>query len=378
MRLGTGDDAQELQAQIDAAAKEPVGSKPVVHVPKGTLALKRTVTIPAGSDLQLVGDGVGNGTSLNFAEGAGPVLRLLGPSRASLRDLSVTAGNQGGVDGIVVENADQEGGRVYGNQLNAGGAGGTHMVGAGIRVDGLDRADVTMICGGFGSCLSGVNVRGGPVAAGGGVTKNQVVFLTGASGGGCRLLNVTNGGKLVGEAFWYEGDWDYAAPLLELSAASSGTVSAAAVWWHMGGEKQPMVGLDSFQGLASIVGSNLDVRKTATIELKGDGAKAELFCAGTAFVNYGGGGLKLEDAWVDRTAPPAMAVRLGYGPANSVKQVLNTVPEAAFVRRALAQLRAVRIDLPTDLPPGVTDVKFFRVQISGGDGKDGLRIEAGR
>ena len=378
VRLGTGDDAQELQAQIDAAAKEPVGSKPVVHVPKGNFALKQPVTIPAQCDLQLVGDGVGNGTCLNFAGGAGPVLRLPGPSRASLRDLAINGGNQNGVDGIVVENADQEGGRVYGNQLNASGAGGTHMCGSAIHVDGLDRSDVTMICGGFGSCLSGINVRGGPRAA---ETKNQVAFLTGGSGGGCRLLNVTEGGKLVGEAFWYEADWDYAAALLNLSPPTSGTISAAAIWWHMDSKRQPlpmpMVLMDGFNGLCTIVGSNLDDRNNAYLQLKGDGAKAALLCAGTSFSN-GGNSPKIEDAWVDQTAPAAQAVRLGCGGPNVVSKVPNAMPDAAFVRRALEQLRAVRIDLPMDLPKGVTDVKLFRVQITGGDGKDGIRIEAGK
>ena len=66
VRPGTGDDARELQAQLDAAAKLPAGSKPVVHVPKGHYSLRHTVSIPAGCDVQLIGDGVGNGTELEL------------------------------------------------------------------------------------------------------------------------------------------------------------------------------------------------------------------------------------------------------------------------------------------------------------------------
>jgi hypothetical protein len=349
-----------------------------VHVPKGNLTLKRTVTIPAGCDMQLLGDGVGNGTALNYGGGDGPLLRLQGPSRATLRDLDLNGGNQNGVDGIVVENADQDGGRVYGNQLNAHGFGGPHMCGSAVCVQGLDRSDVTMICGGLGNCLNGVNVRGGAKLAAGGVTPNQVAFLTGGTGAGCRLLNATDGGKLVGEAFWYEGDWDYAAALLDLTAPSSGKISAAAIWWHMDSKKQPMVAMDGFNGLCTIVGSNLDNRNSAHLQLKGEGAKAALFCAGTWFTAGGGPGPKLEDAWVDQTAPAAQAVMFACNDANLANQDPNRLPDADFVRRALDQLRAVRIDLPTDLPQGVTDVKLFRVQITGGDGKDGLRVEAGK
>lgn len=376
MKPGTGDDAKELQAQIDAAAKEPAGSNPVVHVPKGGFSLKQTVIIPARCKLQLVGDGVGNGTSLNFAGGAGPLLLLAGPSHASLRDMDINGGNQNGVDAVVVTNADQDGGRVYANQLNAHGAGGTHMCGIAVNVDGLDNSNVMMICGGFGSCLSGVKARGGTILAAGGVTPNKVVFLTGGTGGGCRLLDVADGGKLVGEAFWYEGDWDYAAPLLDLPATSRGQLSAAAIWWHMDSAKQPMVSVDGFNGLCTIVGSSLDNRKNAYMQLKGDGTKARIFSAGNTFVN-GGNAPKAEDVWVDQTKPDALATLLNSGSANMLKKTPG-LPDATFVRRSLAQLRAVRIDLPADLPKGVTDVRLFRVSVNGGDGKDALRIQAGK
>ncbi len=379
VRRGTGDDVAELQAQIDAAAKEPAGSKPVVHLPKGVFNLKRTVVIPAGCDLQLVGDGVGNGTTLNYAGGAGPVLRLLGPARATLRDLDINGGNKNGVDGIVIENADQDGGRVFGNQLNAHGAGGTNMVGSAICVDGLERSDVTMIAGGFGSCLNGVKVRGGAKLAVGGTTPNRVAFLTGGTGSGCRLLNVSDGGKLVGEAFWYEGDWDYAAPLLDLPATASGQISAAAIAWHMDAARQavptPMVAVNGFHGLCSIVGSNLDDRNNAYVRLAGDGSKAAVFFAGTEFVN-GGNAVKLADFWDDKSVLNAGAVLLGCNGNTSVLKDPNAMPSADFVRRGLAQLRAVRIGLPTDMPKGVTDVKLFRVQITGGNDKDAIRMEA--
>ena len=83
------------------------------------------------------------------------------PARAaSLRDLDVNGGNKGGVDGVLVDSADQAGGRIYGDQLNACGAGGNHRCAAAVFVDGLRQADVTITCGGFGSCLS-VHLRSG-------------------------------------------------------------------------------------------------------------------------------------------------------------------------------------------------------------------------
>ncbi|OPZ81594.1 MAG: hypothetical protein BWY76_02977 [bacterium ADurb.Bin429] len=123
VRINPKDDASAvLQAQINAAAQESAGSKPVVHIPKGKYTLNRTVTVPALSDLQLIGDGVGNGTALNYGGGDGPLLRLVGPSRATLRDLELFGGSANGVDGLVIEHADQDGGHIYTNQLWTRGA----------------------------------------------------------------------------------------------------------------------------------------------------------------------------------------------------------------------------------------------------------------
>lgn len=378
VRRATGDDAAELQTQINAAAREPAGSKPVVHLPRGNWQISRTVTLPALAEIQLVGDGVGNGTMLSATGGPGPVLRLAGPSRATLQDLDINGGNAHGVDGLVVENADQPGGRIYADQLNAQGAGGDHRCAASIRVDGLDRSDVTLIASGFGSCLSGLSVRGGPAAAAAGIVSNQVSFLTGSSGGGCRLLNVTHGGRVVGEAFWYEADWDYPAALLDLPPGSAGSVSLAAVWWHFNSPVRPMVSIRGFAGRCAIVSSSLDDRNGPLMEIKGDGSNTAVFAAGDEFIHGGSGGWPLETAWADSTTPPARTSLLGSSSATVTNRVPDKVPDAEFVLHCLEPLRAVRIDPPVDRPRGVTDVKLHRVQITGGDGRDAVRIQAGK
>ena len=375
VRKGTGDDAKEFQDEVLAAAKEPAGTRPVVHLAKGGFQLKVPVTVPALAEIQIVGDGVGNGTALNFAGGPGPVLRLAGPSRAILRDLDINGGNAGGVDGLVVDGADQPGGRVYGDQLNAGGAGGNHMCRAAIGVAGLAESDVTVTSGGFGNCLSGVKVRGAPKRAAAGKTAGQVAFLTGGTSHGCRLVDVLDGGSVVGEAFWYEGDWDYPAALLDLPAASSGSVALAAAWWHMDSPKQPLISVNGFKGACTIVASSLDDRNEAYVRLTGDGQGAALLLACTDLVAGGKRADPLK-AWSDATSPAAPAALFGCNGASVASQVAGAAPEAAFVLRALGPLRAVRIEPPTDRAKGATDVKLFRVKVTGGDGKDAVRIQA--
>ena len=71
--------ATAIQQAINAAAQLN-GQRPVVHLPPGNYSLDRTLVVPAGSDLQLVGDGRDYATVLNWiGTNAGPVLWLVGP-----------------------------------------------------------------------------------------------------------------------------------------------------------------------------------------------------------------------------------------------------------------------------------------------------------
>ena len=94
------------------------GPAPVVHLPKGNYTIKQTLVVPAGCDLQLVGDGPENATQL-VGSGVDPVIRVSGPAQATFRNLLVNAGNS--AVGILVEQGDQPGGRIFGEQLNVTG-----------------------------------------------------------------------------------------------------------------------------------------------------------------------------------------------------------------------------------------------------------------
>src|SRR4051812_37817622 len=88
-------------------------SRPVVHFPYGTYSIADTLTVPI-CDLQLVGDGYG--TILRWTGGgAGPLLRVMGPSKATLRDIQIDGMKK--ADGILMENVDQIGSRVYMDQV---------------------------------------------------------------------------------------------------------------------------------------------------------------------------------------------------------------------------------------------------------------------
>src|SRR5262249_26690306 len=51
-----GADAATIQSVINSAAAQN-GNRPVVHIPEGNYSITSTITIPADTDIQLVGDG---------------------------------------------------------------------------------------------------------------------------------------------------------------------------------------------------------------------------------------------------------------------------------------------------------------------------------
>ena len=114
-----GCDAATIQAAIDAAAALKTGQRPVVHLPKGVYKIAKTLVVPAGTDLQIIGDGANeSATALTWTGAKGEFLmRVEGPGEASLRDFFIS--NNSG-NGIVFENCDREGGCFHADRLNSG------------------------------------------------------------------------------------------------------------------------------------------------------------------------------------------------------------------------------------------------------------------
>jgi hypothetical protein len=135
-----GSNAAKIQASIDAAAALKKGQRPVVHLPKGKYKIEKTLVIPAGTDLQIVGDGAAeSATALAWTGAKGEFLmRVEGPGEASLRDFFM--GNNRG-NGIVFENCDRDGGCFYADRLNSGATSG-----AAVWVDGMDKSSVQFRC----------------------------------------------------------------------------------------------------------------------------------------------------------------------------------------------------------------------------------------
>lgn len=386
---GSGGDA--IQRAIDRAAGL-TGQRPVVHLPMGRYRVSRTIVIPSGSDLQLAGDGgAETATRLDWTgPSPGVVLRLEGPARATLRDFYVHAA---GACGLIVEDADQERGRIFADQLNVNGAtdqknGRT----AALRVRGLEGTDVLLrALQGSGHGGAWIDVVGGPAGL---EARNQISVFTGATGSAAGQYDVRGGGRLVVRGVYHERS---SSALTGLRLADCGELSIDATRFsYATSATSPTIAAIGFHGrftLATCMLLPVGTQETCRFELSGDGSRASVLSLNNQFwVNQPG--TSSRTVWVNRTTPRARGGLVGCNVNTSNKDAApkgfafleevgdhpdparsgfgsgpladHTGVDDATILRHLAPLREARVWSPGDppTPTEVTDLRLHRIMVS--------------
>jgi len=390
IEVAAGASGSSIQQAIDEAAQLN-GRRAVVHLPMGRYKVNATLVIPADSDLQLVGDsGAETGSRLDWTGPAnGTVLRVEGPSHATIRDLHIAAGVG---QALAVTRADQVGGRIFADQLNVNGPSGkinTHP--AAVRVAGLDHTDVLLRAQqGSGNAGTWIEVLGGPDAASG---SNQVSVFTGATGSAAGQYNVRQRGRLVVRGVYHERSSDSVNGLL---LTDSGTLSIDATRFsYATSPAAPTIAADNFQGLFTLATCMLmpvETKASCRFELRGDGTAASVLALNDQF--WIQQPTTAQDVWQNKATPPARGGLIGCNVNTSDKKAAskgfaflenigeNTDPaKAAFgagpledrgavddatILRHLRPLREARVWLPTPGRRGVTSLQLHRVVASGG------------
>jgi len=393
LEVPIGADADTLQRTIDEAAKL-AGQRPVVHLPMGSYQIAKTLVIPAGCDLQLVGDSAGEtGTRLNWTGPEdGLVLRVASPSHATLRDFYVHAGQ---ARALLVEDCDQPHGRIFADQLNVNGPGAQGSPNAAaLRISGLEQTDVLLrSLQGSGNGGRWVEVLGGPNAE---RATNQVSIFTGATGSAAGQYDVRHGGRLVVRSVYHERSSD---SLNGLHLADRGTLSIDATRFsYATSPSSPTVAADNFRGLftlATCILLPVETKASCRFELRGDGSGASVLALNNQF--WIEQKTTADDVWRNLARPPARgglvgcnvntarkeAAPKGYefmanmgdhpDPAKSAAgagplENRGTVDDATLLHH-LAPLRGARVWLPdASVPANVTDLRIYRVMAGGGRG----------
>ena len=359
--VAAGSDAAAIQNVIVAAARR-TGSRPIVHIPNGTYAVAETLTLPA-SDIQLVGDGYG--TILRWAgAGAGPLLRILGPTKATLREIQFDGARK--ADAIVAEAVDQAGARVYMDQAQLRAAKQTNLF-----VNGLDNTSVLLEDLGYAYSPDAVSIKvmGGPLSAGGRTTTGRTSIFSGASSGNKVSLEVSGGARLLVRDMWYEGG---AGPgLANVHDRATFTIDGARIASPVDGVP-PAFNISNLNGRVAILTADIDDR----IAVSGDGSRAAILGLGVLVERQS------SNYFLNAASPQAEAVLLNSRQL-SMRPGIRTAPttnvglgDAAFIRAMLSHARSQSPQPLTALPEGVTDLRLFRVWVS--NGLNNITLTAGR
>jgi hypothetical protein len=368
IEVATNATAGDIQQAIDRAVSLPVRTT-VVHIPAGAYDIDQTLIIPAEKQVRLVGDGfMGEGPLGTYLKWTGtddgPVLKLKGPSRAGIQDLMV--GGNGIANGIVVEDADQSEGRIYGHFIKA-----SENIRAGISVHKLDSTLVELHEAlpywqcvnnetGPGGCVTGgaaIKVVGGPdAAAGGHVTGRVNIFMGGSGGNDAFTADVTQGGRLLLQDFYHEND-NYFHPYMHLTDQGRITIDIAKMQRLKGGE--PIVQMDDFQGHVTLIGVNV----TKPILVTGN-IPTDVLALG---ISETYSATETLDHFFKNTSTAAQVSRLNSrqsrtDPTGSWPAANQGSSNPNFIRKMLAHVRS---EIPTRdrtaVPEGATHVSLMRV-----------------
>ncbi len=390
--VAAGADASTIQTALDSAVALK-GQRPVVHIAKGIYQIDRTLSVPAGCDVQIIGDGAAETATVLQWTGpeGGTLLHLEGPSVATVRDLSLQA-QRGNC--LLVDNADQPGGRVFTDQLNSSGFG-PAMRPTGILVNGLARSDVMLRnLQGATECQTWVKVVGGPATplAAAGPGPAQVSVLCGATGTAQADYAVENGGRLVVRSVYHEISGDAPQAIL---LDDSGTLAIDATRFsYKTALERPLVGALNFRGSFTLLTGlllpvNSDV--TARIETAGNGADANLLIMNNLFwVNAAG--TTADSVLVNNAQPPARAALVQCNMNSGTKGALflpdgresgwapledRGEADPAWIAKMVAPLLEARVWVPGNVAAGATNVQLHRIITTAGQGHSGVEFRAG-
>jgi hypothetical protein len=358
-----------------------------------TYPIERTLMVPAGCDVQIIGDGASEvATVLEWGGKPGePVLRLDGPARATLSDFCVRAGSS---IGVLVTDCDQDGGKIFADQLNATGTSPDAKAVVGVLVDGVERSDVQLRnCQGGTFMERWLQVVGGPARRAGKAAPGQVSVFCGATGTSDRPYTVEKGGRLVVRTVYHEVSGD-APQALQLGDAGTLVIDSTRFSYKTAPDR-PLIGLDGFRGdFALTTGLLLPVDSPypASIRFRGRGDQCHALCLSNLF--WAPEGMVNADAvWKNEAQPSANAALLLCNLNGQVKGAKDSAldqggfgrledrrspDDEALVRRALAPLRAARIWQPEETRPRLTDLRLHRVIVSAGKGGSGVVLRAGK
>lgn len=357
---------EEIQAAIDEAAGQAATQTVVVYFPRGDYSTAQTLRVPEGLDLRLVGDG--SASALTWSgEARGELLRLEGPSRATLQDLRLSGGYNGSsADTLVVAGADQPGGSVV---LYALAITKENTNNVGVTIDGIDESNVEVILPYyFGGKEGALRVTGGTDAsARADEPANVRVVDAFPRAAPADTYQVLAGGRVIALDQWNETDNRH---YLRMSDAGQFTLSSASfgLGAPLPARDDPTIGAQGANIRLSVIGG---IFGNSILGAYGQSPTQNMLVANTGF---GGWGLADDGSEFvrDTTAGSAKMLLSASAQFDAASAPNDLDIDDAWLR---SMLRPLLKDASTRLlaaPEGVTSVRVIRLNVGIAD--HGVRI----
>ena len=204
--VAPGSSDVEIQAALDSAAASN-SVRPVVHLPVGTYAIAKSLSIPQGSDIQLLGDEIASTILSWVGAPTGAVLKV--PSTTKIADLTITNQNwqqltlEQPLDGIWVNLTDQPATRLLADQLL--------LQGGNLRSvlsDKVEHATINLSSVYTQGSVTGIAATGGVFRLNKEATLGRVDYVSGSiqSQPSSTSLDVSDYGSLVVQDNWHDSN----------------------------------------------------------------------------------------------------------------------------------------------------------------------------
>jgi hypothetical protein len=358
-------DAVAIQSILDKAA-EARGRRPVVHFGTGVYLVDRTLVIPPGSDMQLVGDGLLYATVLQKKAGArfteGAMILVKGPSTIDIRDMQIAWDREKDhTAAVVFVDVDQPGAQAHIDQLYSHED--TSLAIMGMNYLYVEKNNSFFSEGNF--------ISGGDLVKRGGGTARLSCY-----GGQFERLKVVNNAKFLGRDCWWEGD-----DSLALDLQGSGTVCIdGAIIAPNKSDSSSTIAVNGFKGHLSLM--NMYLQGAITPRL--DNPDLDLLLWNVHFYYKMDVLDFLRKGGTSRAAFVGLTAQCFQPNAPACKDIicigdrlLNESDTVAVLERETAFGRESRPVLMKILPPGISNIYITRLSLPDNTAK-GIAFEAGK
>ena len=337
----TGFTAAQIQTVINNALAS-TDLQPIVHFPAGNWSINTTLTVPANSKLQFVGDGWGSILAWTGSAG-GSIFSVVGPSFVTFRNFIAYGGS--GAMLATMTGMDSSGGRILlvGNTCSA------------ITASNLQKTQLSL------QMNPQVNNDAG---VGSGITLTNCLNVVALANGGIGQINLSSNSSMFMADSWYEAD-GIAQSMFNIPNGTftylGGHMASGS---HGGTQSVPPVLVNGGTATQSYIGMTCDPTNVAG----GVMAEVENEVSGTSayFIGYicNPGGSSSGNNWFTRPGPNNGEVSFTINHEASGQYANQGDSSNAALISAWTQARALSWDQVPYVPPaGATNIIIYQVHL---------------